>query len=56
MHRPDDYELLLIDAESGGELELAADDPLFIASLDKWGNDWDGLYPDDDIDIHLIGD
>lgn len=54
MYNPDEYELYLIDAELMGELELPDDDPLLAATLDRWGNDWDGLYPEDDIDIHLI--
>ncbi|MFQ5487973.1 MAG: hypothetical protein ACE5ET_05970 [Gammaproteobacteria bacterium] len=50
MQDPSDYGYYIADLEQTEELDLY-DDSVLMASVDKWGNDWDGIGTDDDVDI-----
>ncbi len=55
MQDPSDYDYHIADREQAEEPRLYCDDEsALLVSVDKWGNEWDGICADDDVDIRLI--
>ncbi len=55
MSKPVNYDFYIAALEQAGELGLHADATLTL-SLDPWGNDWDGLDIENEVDIRLGAD
>jgi len=55
MQDPSDYGYHIADMGQAEEPGLYYDDEsALLVSVDKWGNEWDGISADDDVDIRLI--